>query len=141
MGYNMEIVVFKKKTLEEVQKYMKDYTFSDLYSDYLFTRLYPDDYDFPDDERAKPIVDLNRNVFKEFFNPPLNNDIAIIIDEHTYDKMLLWLENKLKTTTLYDLKDDDDYEYDAHIWIMCYKQMKKAKIDFETEFVVFQHDW
>lgn len=42
VGYDADIVVFKKKTLQNIQEVLPDYSFKDLYSNYLFTRMYPE---------------------------------------------------------------------------------------------------
>lgn len=145
MGYDMDMAVLKKKSLEEMKKILPDYTFRDMYSDFLFTRLYPDKYEVSEDEKGRWITWANRNIFYDFFQPKLENDAAIIINEDTYSKMVDWLEEKLKNKTLYDIainEDDDECdEYELGEMIRVYKQMKKEKINYETEFVVYQHDW
>ena len=55
--------------------------------------------------------------------------------------MYEWLENKLKTTTAYDFISNPDYEYEVPTWIVAYRSMMKEEIDFDTEVVIFQHDW
>lgn len=142
MGYDMSIGVLKHKSLVEVQKLFPTYTFKELYSDFLFCKLYPDEYKISEDEKGRWITWSNRNIFRDFFEPKLENDEAIIINEATYNKMVDWLEEKLKNKTLYDCacdKDCDEYELGEIIRI--YRQMKEEKIDYETEFVVYQHDW
>ena len=80
-------------------------------------------------------------MFDGFFEKPVENDEAIIVDKNTYYKMLKWLENKLKSTTAYDFINNPDYEYEVPVWIVAYKNMIKEEIDFDTEIVIFQHDW
>ena len=64
------------------------------------------------------------------------------IDEETYNRMLCWLEEKLKSKTLYDYTYDENCDYlEFETMIRVYKQMKAEKIVYETEFVVYQHDW
>ena len=56
--------------------------------------------------------------------------------------MLCWLEEKLKSKTLYDYTYDENCDYlEFETMIRVYKQMKAEKIVYETEFVVYQHDW
>lgn len=145
MGYDMEMVVLKKKSLKEMKKILPDYTFRDMYSSFLFSRLYPDKYEVPEDEEGRWVTWANRNIFYDFFEPKLENDEAVIINEDTYNKMVSWLEEKLKNKTLYDIainEDNDEYdEYEFGEIIRIYRQMKKEKINYETEFVVYQHDW
>lgn len=142
MGYDMEMVVLKKKSLEEMKKLLPGCTFKDLYKDFLFTRLYPDLYEFSEDEKGRVITFSSKNIFRDFFEPKLENDEAIIIDEETYNRMLCWLEEKLKSKTLYDYTYDENCDYlEFETMIRVYKQMKAEKIVYETEFVVYQHDW
>lgn len=45
MGYGMYLGVFKKKTLERLQGELPESSLSDLYSNYLFAWLYPEEYE------------------------------------------------------------------------------------------------
>lgn len=141
MGYDMDLGVFKKKTLERLQKEAPEYSLSGLYSNCLFAWMYPEEYEIPKDEEARCICSLNKNVFDGFFDEPVANDEAIMIDENTYSKMCNWLENKLKTITAYDFINNPNYEYEVPVLIAAYKSMIKEKIDFNTETVIFQHNW
>ena len=142
MGYDMDMVVLKRKSLEEAQKLFPKYTFRDMYSSFLFSRLYPDEYEIPEDEQGRRITWANRNIFRDFFEPKLENDEAVIINEVTYNKMVDWLEKKLKSKTLYDCACNKEYDdYKVAEMIRVYRQMKEEKIDYVTEFIVYQHDW
>ena len=142
MGYDMEIVVLKKKSLEEIQKVLPDYSFREMYTDFLFSRLYQDEYEVPENEEGRWITSTNINIFRDFFDQKLGNDEAIIINEDTYNKMVAWLEEKLKSKTLHDLACNEDFDKNKlEEMIKIYRQMKEEKINYETEFVVHQHDW
>ena len=141
MGYNADIVAFKKKTLQNIQEVLPDYSFRDLYSNYLFTRIYPDEYDFTDDEKAKWISSPCKNIFSEFFDDNFENEEARIIDKYTYYKFYYWIEDKLKTITLYNLVDSGMDERYISSLVDTYKNMRDTSVDFNTEFVIFQHDW
>lgn len=131
----------KKKTLQNIQEVLPDYSFRDLYSNYLFTRIYPDEYDFPEDEKAKWIFSPCSDLFNEFFDGNFKNEEARVIDEETYYNFYYWLEDKLKSTTLYNLVDSDMDEQYVGSLVDTYKNMRDKPVDFKTEFVVFQHDW
>ena len=45
MRYGMYLGVFKEKTLERLQGELPEFSLSDLYSNYLFARLYPEEYE------------------------------------------------------------------------------------------------
>ena len=141
VGYDADIIAFQKKTLENIQEVMPDYSFKDLYSNYLFTRIYPDEYIFPEDETAKWIASPYRDIFNEFFDGNFENEETRIIGRETYYKFYYWLEDKLKSTTLYNIVDSDIDEQYVGSLIDTYKNMRDKPVDFETEFVVFQHDW
>jgi len=142
MGYDMNIGVLKRKTIEKLKKEFPENSFQVLFLDYLWKYLNPDDYYVEIDEEGRYITWSNRNIFKKFFDPNLNNNAAIIIEEPTYNEMLNYLECQLKCKRLYDLvfvSDDEIYEYQEIMKV--YKQMLEEKIDWNTEVVVFQHDW
>ena len=141
MGYDADIVAFKKQTLQNIQEVLPDYSFRDLYSNYLFTRMYPEEYDFPEDEKAKWISSPCRDIFSEFFDDDFENEEARIIDKETYYKFYYWLENKLRRTTLYNLVDSGMDERYISSLVDTYKNMRDTSVDFNTEFVIFQHDW
>ena len=141
VGYDAEIVALKKKTLEDIKEVFPDYAFRDLYSNYLFTRMHPDVYNFPEDEKAKLISSPCRDLFNKFFDGNFENEEARVIDEETYYKFYHWLENKLRNTTLYNLIDSDMDEQYIGSLVDTYKNMRDIPVDFDTEFVVFQHDW
>lgn len=143
MGYDMNIAVLKKKTLELAQEVIPDYSFKDMFSSFLFTRLQPEEYEIPEDEEGRWIAYADRNIFREFFEPKLENGATFIIDRETYYKMMNWLEQKLKSKTLYDyvwnIIEVDFAEIAAMMYV--YHGMVNEDIDFETEFVVYSHDW
>ena len=141
MGYDEDILVFKKKTLEKINEKYPNCSFKDIYSCYLFTRIYPDEYDFPEDEKATWIFSPKKDIFNEFFDGNFGDNEARIIDEETYFKFYNWLEEKLKGITLYDLTEIGVDKCYFDTLINTYKSMRNKTIDFETEFVVFQHDW
>lgn len=141
MGYDADIVAFKKKTLQNIQEVLPDYSFRDLYSNYLFTRIYLDEYGFLEDEKVKWIASPYRDIFNDFFEGNFENEEAKIIDEETYYKFYHWLEDKLKNTTLYNLVDSDVDEQYVSSLVDTYKNMRDKPVVFEKEFVVFQHDW
>lgn len=137
----MELTVFKKKTLSKIKNKIHEGSISDLYSECLFAYLYPEDYEIPKEEVGRYICSESTRVFDEFFNRKIDNDEVIIIDEKTYKQMYGWLENKLKTTTLYDLVDGRENEIGIDSIIRTYKNMREEVIDFENEFVIYTHDW
>lgn len=141
MGYDADIVAFKKKTLQNIQEVLPDYAFRDLYSNYLFTRMHPDVYNFPEDEKAKWISSPSKDIFNEFFDGDFENGDVKIIDKEIYCKFYYWLQNKLRNITLYNLVESSmDEQYISSI-VDTYKNMRDIPVDFETEFIVFQHDW
>lgn len=141
MGCAADMIAFKKKTLQNFQEIFPNYSFKDLYSNYLFTRIYPDEYDFPEDEKATWIFSPYKDIFNDFFDDTFKNEEIRVIDKENYYKFYYWLEDKLKNTTLYDLVNMDIDEKYVGSLIDTYKNMRDKIIDFETEFVVFQHDW
>lgn len=140
MGYDMNLMVFKKKSLDRIKGEWADYSFSDIYSNLLFSRLYPDEYDFPEDEIGRCIYSGNRDILSDFFVSEIYNDEAVFIGRKIYNKIFQWLEEKLRSITLYDLLWEDDIRQYLDLMEL-YKCLLEEHIDFETEFVVFEHDW
>lgn len=142
MGYNMDMTVHTNKTLNNMQKMFPYYTFENIHDDFINDVLYSEEYGIPEDEQGRFVTWSNFNIFKNFFKPRITNDTSIIIDKETYIMMIWWLEEKLKSQTLYDCACNDDFNsYETMEMIRVYRQMKKEVIDFETEFVVYHHDW
>ena len=69
----------------------------------------------------------------------VENDEAILISKKTYEDLVIWVEEKLKSTTLFDLAWKDEFEILTYVTV--YQNLKREKIDFDTEFVLFIHDW
>lgn len=145
MGYDMSLNVFKKKTLEKAKKTFPNWSFEELYDNVIFTRLYPEEYDVPLEESGDVITYSNENIFHEFYksyyNKTLSDSESFIVDKETYSKMISWLESKLKKTSLLDIANKNMDENKARELIHVYNDMKAQKIDFTTEFVVFEHSW
>lgn len=141
MGYDMDLGVFKKKTLERLQKEAPEYSLSGLYSNCLFAWMYPEEYEIPEDETALWISSPCKDIFDEFVDGEFKNGEVRIIDKEMYSKFYHWLEDRLKNTTLYNLIDSDMDEQYVGSLVDTYKNMRDKPVDFETEFVVFQHDW
>ena len=117
MGYDSDIIAFKKKTLKNIQEILPDYSFRDLYSS------------------------SSSDIFNEFFDGKFENEEARVIDKETYYKFYHWLEDKLKSITLYNLVDNDIDEQYISSLVDTYKNMRDKPVDFNTEFVVFEHNW
>lgn len=47
MGYDGQILIMKKKFVNDMMKVMQDDTFSEMYHDVRYTREYPNIYEFP----------------------------------------------------------------------------------------------
>ena len=143
MGYDMKICVFKKKTLQKIQSKTPDLSLKDIYSSCLYAFLYPNEFEFPMDEKGEIICDTNINIFNEFFNSSIENDDIVLIDKNTFDDILLWLEKQLKTITLYDfvLEKNLDKERKLSVLMGVYKDLSQANIDFNKDFVIFTHNW
>ena len=142
MGYNCGIIIVKKKVVEKVKHLMVAYSFSDLYENYLYMWEYPEIYNFPKDEESIGIDVLDENVFDEYFRrKPLENGESRIIPKSIYDDFLKWIEDKIKSTTLYDIAIGKIDDYTVHAYINVYKFLKDSTIDWNKEYVVFRNDW
>ena len=142
MGYNCGIIIVKKKVVEKVKHLLVAYSFSELYENYLYMWEYPENYDIPKDEESIGIDVLDENVFDEYFRrKPLENGESRIIPKSIYDDFLKWIEDKIKSTTLYDIAIGKIDDYTVHAYINVYKFLKDSTIDWNKEYVVFRNDW
>lgn len=141
MGYESEIILVKKKAFEKVKHLMIAYSFSELYENYLYMWEYPEEYGLPEDEKSIGIDVLDENVFDEYFRrKPLENGESRIIPKSIYDDFLKWIEDKIKSTTLYDITIGKIDDYTVHAYINVYKFLKDLTIDWNKEYVVFRND-
>ena len=103
---------------------------------------YPEIYNFQKDEESIGIDVLDENVFDEYFRrKPLENGESRIIPKNIYDDFLKWIEDKIKSTTLYDIAIGKIDDYTVHAYINVYKLLKDLTIDWNKEYVVFRNDW
>lgn len=139
MGYEMRMMVLNKRDLHERQKNNSDYTFKDLYIDVL--KLERNPYD-NEDIKYRDIFESSRDIFCDFFSPKILPYETVLIDKNTYFKMIFWMEEILKSKTLYQFTCEENNDlYKMQEMINIYKKMKKEIVDFENEFVIFTHDW
>lgn len=95
-----------------------------------------------EDEKSIGIDVLDENVFDEYFRrKPLENGESRIIPKSIYDDFLKWIEDKIKSTTLYDITIGKIDDYTVHAYINAYKFLKDLTIDWNKEYVVFRNDW
>lgn len=142
MGYNGDIIIVKKKAVEKVKHLLAAYSFSELYENYLYMWEYPEEYGLPEDEKSIGIDVLDENVFDKYFRrKPLENGESRIIPKSIYDDFLKWIEDKIKSTTLYDITIGKIDDYTVHAYINVYKFLKDLTIDWNKEYVVFRNDW
>nr|DAS29402.1 MAG TPA: hypothetical protein [Caudoviricetes sp.] len=142
MGYDGGIIIVKKKVVEKVKHLLVAYSFSELYENYLYMWEYPEEYGLPEDEKSIGIDVLDENVFDEYFRrKPLENGESRIIPKSIYDDFLKWIEDKIKSTTLYDITIGKIDDYTVHAYINVYKFLKDLTIDWNKEYVVFRNDW
>lgn len=142
MGYDGGIIIVKKKVVEKVKHLLVAYSFSELYENYLYMWEYPEEYGLPEDEKSIGIDVSDENVFDEYFRrKPLENGESRIIPKSIYDDFLKWIEDKIKSTTLYDITIGKIDDYTVHAYINVYKFLKDLTIDWNKEYVVFRNDW
>lgn len=142
MGYDGGIIKVKKCAIERARKLFPEKSFSEIYNIYLYTREFPDFYDFDEEETSEGIIDLNLNVFNEYFiKEKMENDECRLIDKDVYQSFSKWIENKVKTITLYDIATGKISEHQAEIYQRIYLTLQKENIDWNTEYIVFENNW
>lgn len=146
MGYDASIIVMKKKLIEKAKHLFpgtETYSFSELYENCLYMWERPENYyGLQEDDKSISIDVLDENIFDEFFKrKPLENGEFRLIPKSIYDDFLKWIEDKIKSTTLYDIATGQIDDYTVHAYINVYKFLKDLKIDWNKEYVVFRNDW
>ena len=142
MGYDGGIIIVKKKTVEKVKRLLVAYSFSELYENYLYMWECPEEYGLLEDEKSICVDMLDKNIFDEYFRrKPLKNGESRIIPKSIYDDFLKLIEDKIKSTTLYDIAIGKIDDYTVHAYINVYKFLKDLTIDWDKEYVVFRNDW
>lgn len=137
-----EIILIKKKVIEDAKKMFPRCSFSEIYYQYLYTREYPKEYDFLTEEESISVAYFNTNVFREYFKEnTIENDEARIIDKKFYEEFKKWIENKVKNTTLFDIETGKITDSQANNYIRIYHALQNLNVDWNTECVVFQNDW
>lgn len=81
MGYDMELISIRKKKLEEIQDIIEDYTYKDMFVDFLFISY--ESNTAMAEEYGKWILSESRNLFKDFF---IENKIKIENGENLLSK-------------------------------------------------------
>lgn len=142
MGYDGGIIIVKKKVVEKVKHLLIAYSFSDLYRNYLYMWESPGRYGIPKDEESIVAAWFNEDIFEEYFiEKPLENDEARIVTRDIYEDFVNWIENRVKTTTLYDIATKQIGDNMARTYMDAYKSLKNLQVDWDTEYVVFTNDW
>lgn len=142
MGYDGGIIIVKKKAFEKVKHLLIAYSFSDLYRNYLYMWESPGHYGIPKDEESIVAAWFTDDIFEEYFTEkPLENDEARIVTKDIYEDFVNWIENKVKTTTLYDIATKQIGDNMARTYIDAYKSLKNLQVDWNKEYVVFTNDW
>ena len=141
MGYDGGIIIMKKKVVEKAKHLIK-YSFSDLYRNYLYMWESPGHYGIPKDEESIVAAWFNEDIFEEYFiEKSLENDEARIVTKDIYEDFVNWIENRVKTTTLYDIATKQIGDNMARTYMDAYKSLKNLQVDWDTEYVVFTNDW
>ena len=83
-------VVYDEPVPQEEQDKRERMLFSGLFTNLLFTRLYPDEYEFPEEEAGRWICSESRAIFKEYFSGSVGNGEVITIEEEEYKRLSDW---------------------------------------------------
>lgn len=145
MGYDMSMNILKKELIQEAVNQLKitnltDDIFNDLFEEYLFMYLYPEEYGIEKGWEARNIYDCSSPILQGILD--VQDDVAIMIEKESYSKLCRRIETKLRKLRLSDFVTLDDYEITkAKYLIELYKSMMSAHIDWSSEIVVFDHGW
>ena len=140
MGCDISLCIYKLKTLEQAKKAVPGACFQDLYDNYIFTREYPDTYEFDSDEEAKDIVEIHYDVFCGKFGM-IVEDAAIMLDKAKYEEVYAWAISEASKISLLDIVNNKYDEGKALALIDLCIVMRKTEIAWSTEFVVINYSF
>ena len=108
MGYDGGIIIVKKQLLQKAKEMFPTDSLSKIYSNFLFSRMYPDIFDFPKEETIETVISLSKNIFNDFFvetdlGKMMENDEVRIINEKTFEIFRKWLTERLHQYTLFHI--------------------------------------
>ena len=130
------LVVLKKKSIEREHNLTPEKSLKELYDDSLFRYCYPEDFDFPEGEEGKVFDDFNKA--DELLVKCLKDTIEIT--EDVYEKLKIWISEKLEKITLKDLAVNGTESF--WVWepyCKLYEALQKP-VDFNTEVVLWDRD-
>lgn len=145
MGYDMSMNILKKELIQEAVDQLRitkltDEIFNELFEEYLFMYLYPEEYGIEKEWSARFIYDCSAPILQGILD--IQDDVAIMIEKESYSELCRRIETKLRKVRLIDFVSLDDYEITkAKYLIELYKSMISAHIDWTSEIVVFDHGW
>ena len=122
--YDYQIVILKK-----------------LYYRYIYTRNFPEFYDFNSNEMAVEIIDCNIEILKDFFDQEkieTKSNAVYMLDKNTYEKIISYLFTKAKNISLYDISNGKTNLAEAKVLVDFCKNASQKRVDFSKEFVVFE---
>lgn len=144
MGFDLKMDVIKRTVIEQAQQDFPDVSFDDLYGNYLYKWIDSDLHDMsdvPEKYKGYCLVDTNYPVFEGYFEKGPGDCEYILVDKENFKSMFVWLDNRIKNMTLFDVFENKIEEYGIYSILDTYKRMKESNIDFDTEIAVYSHGW
>ena len=107
----------------------------------IYTRNFPEFYDFNSNEMAVEIIDCNIEILKDFFDQEkieTKSNAVYMLDKNTYEKIISYLFTKAKNISLYDISNGKTNLAEAKVLVDFCKNASQKRVDFSKEFVVFE---
>ena len=131
----------KKRNTEKASLRLPNCNFEELYYRYIYTRNFPEFYDFNSNEMAVEIIDCNIEILKDFFDQEkieTKSNAVYMLDKNTYEKIISYLFTKAKNISLYDISNGKTNLAEAKVLVDFCKNASQKRVDFSKEFVVFE---
>lgn len=139
MSYSVNLDIMKQSVIDQAMQDFPDFSFEEIWSNYLFAWSYPEDYDIPDGEAARGLYWSYHQMFRKIGILGGKYDDARIVDHDTFNKVCDTIREKIKSITLLDLANlgDTDESDELIALVSAYRSLMTAEINWDEEVVVY----
>lgn len=145
MGYDCKLVVMKRSVLTKWQEEFPKKPLSELYFDVLSCYEDSEEFDIKESEMSREIFYSSTRVFPAIYDvlDGVPNDGVYVFSKEEYETMVKDMSALLESITLHDVAVEQlpiDFPL-VGAYVSAFKSLFGADIDWESEVLLFEHDW